>query len=141
MDKNGAVKSPCGGTFPSADGNDFPLHPLGWSSMAGALGLMWGALLRPGEFLTARRSDLLLPKDVGHTIAFAILSIHEPKTRNVAARHQAARLDIPDLLTLVQAEFFRLQGHQKLWAATDTFQVSSCWPWIAGVTHPATQSS
>lgn len=90
----------------------------GWSSMAGALGLMWGALLRPGEFLTARISDLLLPRDVGNTIAFAILSIQEPKTRNVAARHQAARLDIPDLLTLVQAEFFRLQGHQKLWPSS-----------------------
>lgn len=90
----------------------------GWSSMAGALGLMWGALLRPGEFLTARRSDLLLPRDVGHTIAFAILSIQEPKTRNVAARHQAARLDIPDLLALVQAEFFRLQSHQKLWPSS-----------------------
>ena len=87
----------------------------GWPLMAAALGLMWGALLRPGEFIAAVRSELLLPRDVGSTISFAILSIKEPKTRNVAARHQAARLDIPDLLALVQSVFFNLQKHQKLW--------------------------
>ena len=75
-------------------------------------------MLRPGEFLAATRSDLLLPKDVGDTISFAILSIREPKTRNVAARHQAARLDIPDLLQLVQSVFYRLHGHQRLWASS-----------------------
>ena len=37
----------------------------GWPLMAAALGLMWGALLRPGEFIAAVRSELLLPKDVG----------------------------------------------------------------------------
>ena len=87
----------------------------GWPLMAGSLCLMWGALLRPGEFLSARRAELLLPRDVGNTISFALLSILEPKTRNVAARHQAARLDIPDLLSVVQATFFGLQEHQKLW--------------------------
>ena len=87
----------------------------GWPLMAGSLCLMWGALLRPGEFLSARRAELLLPRDVGNTITFALLSILEPKTRNVAARHQAARVDIPDLLSIVQATFFGLQKHQKLW--------------------------
>ena len=90
----------------------------GWPVVAGALGLMWGALLRPGEFIAATRSDLLLPKDVGDTITFAILSIKEPKTRNVAARHQAARLDIPDLLLMVQSVFYRFEGHQRLWASS-----------------------
>ena len=90
----------------------------GWPVVAGSLALMWGALLRPGEFLAATRSDLLLPKDVGDTISFAILSIREPKTRSVAARHQAARLDIPDLLQLVQSVFYRLHGHQRLWASS-----------------------
>ena len=90
----------------------------GWPVVAGALALMWGALLRPGEFLAAERLDLLLPKDVGDTISFAILSIKEPKTRNVAARHQAARLDIPDLLQLVQSVFFRLHRHQRLWGSS-----------------------
>ncbi len=87
----------------------------GWPTMAGSLSLMWGALLRPGEFISALRVELLLPKDVGNTIAFALLSIKEPKTRNVAARHQAARLDVPDLLSLVQSVFYGLQRHQKLW--------------------------
>ena len=81
-----------------------------------------------------------MPKDVGHTIAFAILSIHEPKTRNVAARHQAARLDIPDLLTLVQAEFFRLQGHQKLWASSGQTLRTRFKSVLAGLGLPASHT-
>lgn len=90
----------------------------GWPFVAGALGLMWGALLRPGEMISALRKDLLFPKDVGGTITFALLAIHEPKTRNVAARHQAARLDIPDLLFLVQGVFFKLHKHQRSWPSS-----------------------
>lgn len=45
----------------------------GWPVMAGCLSLMWGALLRPGELLATTRRELLLPKDVGSTIAFALV--------------------------------------------------------------------
>ena len=87
----------------------------GWLPLAGALCLMWGALLRPGEFLNAYRVDLLLPRDVEHTICFGLLAIKEPKTRQTGARHQAGKLDVPDLLAVVDLAFGRLPSSSKLW--------------------------
>ena len=87
----------------------------GWLDMAGMLALMWGALLRVGEFTQAMRSDLLLPVDTGFTNQFALLSLQEPKTRFTTARHQTAKLDIPDLLQVVHLAFSRLKPTQKLW--------------------------
>jgi hypothetical protein len=81
----------------------------GWLDMAGMLALMWGALLRVGEFTQAMRSDLLLPVDTGFTNQFALLSLQEPKTRFTTARHQTAKLDIPDLLHVVHLAFSRLK--------------------------------
>eukprot|EP00435_Cladocopium_sp_Y103_P038149 s1304_g10.t1 len=80
------------------------------------LALTWGALLRVGEFTGALRRDLLLPCDTGYTNNFALLALREPKTRFTAARHQCAKLDIPDLLRVVHIAFARLQPHQKLWS-------------------------
>lgn len=88
----------------------------GWLDVAGMLCLTWGALLRVGEFTGALRKDLLLPADTGYTNQFALLSLKEPKTRFSAARHQSAKLDIPDLLVVVHMAFFRLQPWQKLWS-------------------------
>ena len=73
----------------------------GWTLFAGSLALCWGALLRPGELFASRRAGLLLPRDVGSTVAFGLLSIQQPKTRRTGAKHQAAKLDIPDLLAVV----------------------------------------
>ena len=88
----------------------------GWVPLAGALSLCWGALLRAGEFLSATRSNLLLPCDVQETIAYAMVAIVEPKTRNSGARHQAAKLEIPDLLLVVNLAFGRLPETAKLWS-------------------------
>ena len=77
--------------------------------------LAWGALLRPGELICACRRDLLLPSDLSGTIRFALLSIQEPKSRHTTARHQAAKLDAPDLLSFVDMVFRDLEGHQRLW--------------------------
>ena len=82
------------------------------------LALCWGSLLRVGEFLAATRADLLLPADTQYTNNFALLSLKEPKTRFTAARHQCAKLDIPDLLLVVHIAFSRLQPTQKLWPRT-----------------------
>ena len=87
----------------------------GWTSFAAGLALCWGALLRPGEFLAAIRKDLLLPTDVSSAVPYALLAIKDPKTRYTHSRHQAAKLDIPDLLELVCAVYGKLQTHQKLW--------------------------
>ena len=88
----------------------------GWLDVAGMFALSWGALLRVGEFLQAVRKDLLLPCDTNYTNNFALLSLKEPKTRFTAARHQSAKLDIPDLLQVAHLAFSRLQPHQRLWS-------------------------
>ena len=87
----------------------------GWTRMAGCLALAWGAFLRAGELLATKRADLLLPCDVLQSIDFALVTIAEPKTRLTAARHQAAKLEIPDLLRLVHICFSRLKPSEPLW--------------------------
>ena len=57
----------------------------GWLPIAGAIAMMWGALLRPCELTSAIRQQLTLPSDLEGTIAFGILAITEPKTRFSAA--------------------------------------------------------
>ena len=91
----------------------------GWVDLAGMLALTWGAVLRVGEFLSATRKDLLLPCDTNFTNSFALLALKEPKTRFTAARHQSAKLDIPDLLRVVHLAFARLQPQQKLWPRSE----------------------
>ena len=90
-------------------------HVLGWLPVAGGLALMWGALLRSGEFLVAKRRQLLLPSDALGTMTWALLSLEEPKTRFSAARHQSAKLDWPDLVELVELAFAHLPPHANLW--------------------------
>ena len=86
----------------------------GWTAFAGCLALGWGALLRSGEILSSTRADLLLPRDVGFTVAFGLLSIQQPKTRRTGAKHQSAKLDIPDLLEVVDFCFGHLRPCDKL---------------------------
>jgi len=87
----------------------------GWNNVGGIPALSWGAFLRAGEAIGAVRKQILLPSDVGGSINFCLVSIMEPKTRHVAARHQAAKLDIPDLLQLVEVVFSKMQPEQRLW--------------------------
>ena len=87
----------------------------GWVSFAGCISLGFAGLLRPGELLASTREELLLPSDVGYTVGFALLSIKEPKSRFTNARHQSAKIDIPDLLRVCELAFSRLAPGQKLW--------------------------
>ena len=79
------------------------------------LALTWGAILRVGEFRGATRKDLLLRGDTNFTNSFALLALKEPKARFAAARHQCAKLDVPDLLRVVHLAFSRLHPLQRLW--------------------------
>ena len=95
----------------------------GWVHFAGGLALCFGSLLRPGEFLNARRCDLMLPSDVGFTQSFALLSILEPKTRFTVARHQCAKLDVPDMLAVASLAFSKQAKDQPLWPmSSQTFR-------------------
>eukprot|EP00435_Cladocopium_sp_Y103_P021725 s1085_g5.t1 len=87
----------------------------GWTEVSGCIALGWGALLRAGEVLAAKRRDLLLPRDVEGSIKYALLAINEPKTRYTGPRHQAAKLDVPDLLLVTDLAFGEKPENAKLW--------------------------
>ena len=87
----------------------------GWPLVGAALALAWGGLLRIGEVLTAKRSDLTLPKDIDFAASFALLSIGEPKTRFRAARHQSVKVDHPDILEVLDLCYGRLPPSSRLW--------------------------
>ena len=87
----------------------------GWTHLAGIIALGFGALLRPGELLALTRAEILLPRDCDRGISFGLISIKEAKTRFSHARLQSAKLDIEDLLDVVDLCFGSLLPHQKLW--------------------------
>ena len=87
----------------------------GWTYFAGSLALGWGALLRPGEIFNLKRHNLLFPSDSGFSIQYLLVSLQEPKTRFTTARHQATRLDIPDLLQVVTMIFEKMPPHHSIW--------------------------
>ena len=87
----------------------------GWPTEAAIIGLTWAGLLRIGETLQADRSDLTLPEDAAPGTDFALLRIRTPKTRGRAARHQAAKIDFPDIIQLLTAVFGNLPKEAKLW--------------------------
>ena len=87
----------------------------GWAAEAALFGLAWAGLLRPGEVLCAKRSDLILPRDAAPGARHALLVIRNPKTRGRAARHQSARVDPADIIELLDAVFGNLPGHVPLW--------------------------
>eukprot|EP00435_Cladocopium_sp_Y103_P043042 s6_g12.t1 len=87
----------------------------GWPREAALLLMAWSGLLRIGEVFAARRKDLVLPGDGVPGVLFALLQIHQPKTRGVAARHQAARIDPADVVQLLIGVFGRLNEDSFLW--------------------------
>ena len=87
----------------------------GWLRVAGCLALGFSAMLRPGEITGAYRRDLLLPKDSGYSVRYALLSVREPKSRFTYARHQTAKADSPDFLQIIEIAFQDLHDHERLW--------------------------
>ena len=77
-----------------------------------------GGLARVGEVLKAQRKHLILPGDVGRTEPFALLQIEEPKTRFKAARHQVARVDQPQLVSLIESVFEKYNPERFLRGAS-----------------------
>ena len=87
----------------------------GWPLEACIFLLSWTGLLRIGEAICATRGDLVLPRDSAPGTSFALLRIRLPKTRGLAARHQAARIDPEDVLALLTAVYGDFPRDKKLW--------------------------
>ena len=88
----------------------------GWPVVSALLGLTWAGLLRIGEVLAARRSDLVLPHEAPPGTNHILLRIQNPKTRGRVARRQAARIDPADIVALVQAVYRDYNPEQFLWS-------------------------
>ena len=87
----------------------------GWIREAAVFALSWTGLHRIGEALAAYRRDLILPRDAAPGTDYALLQICSPKTRGRSAKHQAAHIDPPDIIRLLDAAFGGLQRNEKLW--------------------------
>ena len=77
--------------------------------------MTWCGIMRIGETLLTTRGDLILPADSAPGTSFILVRIRMPKARGRAARHQAARIDPPDVVTLLTATFKSLPEDAKLW--------------------------
>ena len=87
----------------------------GWPREAAILGMAWAGILRIGEIFAAKRGDLVLPCDAAPGTSGILLRIQEPKTRGRSARHQAARIEYQDMVTLISAVFRKLDAAAPLW--------------------------
>ena len=87
----------------------------GWKREAAIFALAWGALLRIGEISGALRSDLIMPADVSFTVDYVLLKVREPKTRYRAARHQAGKVEQPDLIEIIRVGLLELRPQDLLW--------------------------
>eukprot|EP00435_Cladocopium_sp_Y103_P046805 s630_g13.t1 len=87
----------------------------GWPLVAAVLALAWTGIMRIGEVLQAKRSDLILPSDSAPGFDFVLLRIQEPKTRGRHAKHQAARVDQSDVVSLLSAVCGPMAPHEALW--------------------------
>ena len=87
----------------------------GWSREAALFAMGWAGVLRIGEIFSARREDLILPRDAAPGVWFALLKIRLPKTRGRAARHQSSRIDPEDVVALLDAVFAHLLPSEPLW--------------------------
>ena len=81
-----------------------------WSKQVRAgLALGFGDLLRSGELVAAKREDLLLPRDIGFAVQFALMSMKEPKSRFTYARHQSTKIGSENLVQLLDFAFGNLK--------------------------------
>ena len=87
----------------------------GWPLEACVIAMTWAGIMRIGETLMATRADLVLPGDSAPGTTFALLRIRSPKTRGRAAKHQAARIEFPDVVQLLEATYADFPADKKLW--------------------------
>ncbi|CAE7225066.1 unnamed protein product [Symbiodinium sp. CCMP2592] len=87
----------------------------GWTREAGCFALAFGGLLRIGEVIQCKRSSLVLPSDVCDTQKYILVRIEEPKTRHKGPRHQTAKVEAADLVSVTELAFEHFQRGELLW--------------------------
>jgi len=98
----------------------------GWTREAAIFAMSWGMLLRIGEVLNAKHSDVVFPQDVEFTIDHVLLKI-ELKTRSRAARHQSSKLEPPDLIAVVWLGIGKLRPYERIWpCSSSTLRSGTC---------------
>ncbi len=85
----------------------------GWPRFAGLLLMGFCGMLRPDEFLSASRRDLVLPSDRLESAGDAFLRIADAKTRRFL-RHQHARISDPDVVRFLELAFGPLSREEPL---------------------------
>lgn len=90
----------------------------GWPVVAAVLSLAWAGVMRIGEVIYACRRDLVLPSDSAPDIDYILVRINEPKSRGRAARHQSARIDPADLVSLISKVFENYAPSDRLWPSS-----------------------
>ena len=87
----------------------------GWPYVASVLCIGWSGIMRIGEVIMARRSDLVLPCDSAPGLRCILVKIRSPKTRGRSAKHQSARIDPCDLVRLITAVYKNFDEDQQIW--------------------------
>ena len=87
----------------------------GWAYEAAVLLIGWTGLMRIGEVLAARRSELVLPEDSAPGTTFALVIVKQPKTRGRRAKHQAARIDQSDVIRFLSAMYGKCDQDFPIW--------------------------
>lgn len=87
----------------------------GWPYVASVLCIGWSGIMRIGEVMVAKRSDLVLPCDTAPGFQSILVKIRNPKTRGRSAKHQSARIDPSDLVRLISAVYKDFDAEQALW--------------------------
>jgi hypothetical protein len=75
----------------------------GWLDFAGAVGIAFFGLLRPGELLSLTRSALVLPEQSLNPRGRLFIKIMSSKTSSRGARHQYVRIDDAVLIPFASA--------------------------------------
>ena len=90
----------------------------GWPVVAAILSMAWTGVMRIGEVVYATRRDLVLPTDSAPDIDYILVRIKEPKSRGRAARHQSARIDPSDIVSLITKVFKGFAPSDRLWPSS-----------------------
>ena len=71
--------------------------------------------MRISEATQACRGNLIFPADAVYMQSFIPVRIDQPKTRGRHAKHQSAKLEPNDLVSVAALAFLRLHKTSRLW--------------------------